>query len=292
MRKLLNFLKEQAFWLFLPCLWPLAILSTDASAPPLLPKETWAHYVMAAASASLFLGFIHTLFRDAVPSFWRLARLAVIVGTLGMAMLLGFQWLADWAVAGHISSDSWVFIAIKAIGYSYRAIRHPDLLPLPVVLVGYVISVGLCEEACKATFVDVPASWRAACKQGLACGVGFGVAEGIYYSQDRYNGVAAADLYVVRFVACVTLHALLSGGVAIRLAHRGERLWESKATFFKVLLVPVVIHGLYDTFVTFGMRQPALICAGLSFAWLWMLIVHSRMRERTERARPTLFFSR
>jgi len=60
-------------------------------------------------------------------------------------------------------------------------------------------------------------TWRKACLVGLASGVGFGVAEGILYSGRTYNGLLGADIYFVRFLSCVALHAIWAGTAAIML---------------------------------------------------------------------------
>jgi hypothetical protein len=54
----------------------------------------------------------------------------------------------------------------------------------------------------------------------------------------------------------------------------------------------MLIHGLYDTFATFGMKQPAYLCAGSSFVWLLILILYSRTRDRIARTKPTFYVSR
>ena len=58
-------------------------------------------------------------------------------------------------------------------------------------------------------------TWRGACLWGMASGVGFGLAEGVLYAGQSYNGVAPAGIYLVRFASCVALHAVWSGSVGI-----------------------------------------------------------------------------
>ena len=57
---------------------------------------------------------------------------------------------------------------------------------------------------------------EAPCLWGLASGIGFGV------SEDRLlgtaNGMSGIDIYLVRFVSCVALHAMWSGSVGIAIA--------------------------------------------------------------------------
>jgi RsiW-degrading membrane proteinase PrsW (M82 family) len=58
---------------------------------------------------------------------------------------------------------------------------------------------------------------------GLASGVGFGVAEGIMYSAQFYNGIYGWEIYWVRFVTCVALHSTWTGIAVIMLwPHRNE----------------------------------------------------------------------
>ena len=54
----------------------------------------------------------------------------------------------------------------------------------------------------------------------LASGIGFGVSEGIMYSTRYYNGIVGVDLYFVRFISCVALHAIWTASVAISLVRR------------------------------------------------------------------------
>ena len=60
--------------------------------------------------------------------------------------------------------------------------------------------------------------WRGACLLGLASGIGFGVSEGIMYSSTQYNGWSGSDIYIVRFVSCVALHAMWAASVGIAIA--------------------------------------------------------------------------
>ena len=80
----------------------------------------------------------------------------------------------------------------------------------------------IIEEACKIVPLFVlyqykkSITWRTAVMWGLASGVGFGVNEGILYSETFYNGITPAMQYVVRFVSCVALHAIWSASAGVR----------------------------------------------------------------------------
>jgi RsiW-degrading membrane proteinase PrsW (M82 family) len=109
---------------------------------------------------------------------------------------------------------------------------------------------------------------------GLASGVGFGVSEGISYAGDFYNGILSADIYVVRFVSCVALHAIWSASVAIFIYHQREVIeaavspWEWVNATFGVVIVSTFLHGIYDTMLKKDHQFLALMVAGISFAVL------------------------
>ncbi len=143
--------------------------------------------------------------------------------------------------------------------------------------------MGLCEELVKAAPVilrfrsEDQLSWQGACLWGLASGIGFGVAEGIIYSSDFYNGVHTWPVYYVRFLSCVSLHAVWSGAVGI-MVWRCRDQWNDVewsdlfVTLVVVLGVPVVLHGLYDTLLKKDYPAWALVTALASFGWLYLLM--------------------
>src|SRR5205823_12009793 len=122
----------------------------------------------------------------------------------------------------------------KLIGLSYRAALDPDN-GFWVSFIGFTLGVGLLEELCKifpvvVRYCRVPDdNWRGAFLWGLASGAGFGIAEGVIYSANYYNGITGSGIYVVRFVSCVALHALWTGCAAITVQqkqhwlHRAQR---------------------------------------------------------------------
>jgi RsiW-degrading membrane proteinase PrsW (M82 family) len=65
---------------------------------------------------------------------------------------------------------------------------------------------------------------------GLLSGIGFGVSEGIHYSSDFYNGVLGADVYCVRFISCVALHAVWSGSAAVFIFRHQAQLQASRTS--------------------------------------------------------------
>jgi RsiW-degrading membrane proteinase PrsW (M82 family) len=138
--------------------------------------------------------------------------------------------------------------------------------------------------------------WRDACVLGLASGVGFGVAEGIMYSSQYYNGLDAFDIYLVRFISCVALHAVWTAAAAVMVAHNQGGFETDEWTDWLVHLimvigVPVVLHGLYDTFLKKDMNAYALLTAVASFGWLIFMIERSRGTELDEEADGELSYA-
>ncbi len=94
------------------------------------------------------------------------------------------------------------------------------------------------------------------------------------YSHDFYNGILSADIYWVRFISCVALHAIwaASSGIAV-FDRQGEFQDPGEWTDFaksvlQVVAVPMVLHGLYDALLTHNYHLMALGVAVLSFFWL------------------------
>jgi RsiW-degrading membrane proteinase PrsW (M82 family) len=146
---------------------------------------------------------------------------------------------------------------------------------------GFTAGVGFCEELCKALPILYKArttgftSWRSAMLWGLISGVGFGVSEGITYSHDYYNGISGGDMYLVRFISCVGLHAMWAAAVGITIFRNQDKLqagemhpleWVFQLAL--IVIVPMCLHGLYDTLLTQRHDLYALLIAFVSFGWL------------------------
>jgi RsiW-degrading membrane proteinase PrsW (M82 family) len=181
-------------------------------------------------------------------------------------------------------------LILAFIGWSYRSALDPDS-NLLLSAVGFTFGVGLCEELTKALPLffyfqrDAAMGWRGACLWGLASGVGFGVSEGIMYAGDHYNGISGGEIYIVRFVSCVALHAMWAASVGIAIARQIEEYEKASdngefALFMlRMLAVPMVLHGLYDTLLKKDMNVYALVIAVLSFGWLAMQIEKARTAQ-------------
>jgi RsiW-degrading membrane proteinase PrsW (M82 family) len=105
------------------------------------------------------------------------------------------------------------------------------------------------------------------------------------YAGDHYNGISGGEIYIVRFVSCVALHAIWAASVGIAIARHIEDYEEAsdngEFAFFmlRMLAVPMVLHGLYDTLLKKDMNVYALVIAVLSFGWLTMQIETARAAQ-------------
>jgi RsiW-degrading membrane proteinase PrsW (M82 family) len=251
-----------------------------------LPRNTIMHWFLAILAAGLFFAILLLMSRDGSAEWWHLLVLGSIIATGGIALLLTIQFLA--AATGGFSLRGRgigiiIFAILKFIAFSYYAAEDPNN-GFILSMLGYTFGVGLCEELSKIFPIlvyaktDVKIKWRGAMIWGLASGVGFGIAEGIVYSADKYNGICTSGIYLVRFLSCVSLHAIWTASVAL-IVYRYYYLWHQADTWYEhayILLLylagPMVLHGLYDTLLKQEHEFLALLSAALSFGVLQWLI--------------------
>jgi RsiW-degrading membrane proteinase PrsW (M82 family) len=238
-----------------------------------LSRGSVYHLPMALASAGLFL----ILALHALPSSVKLKEIvltAAFTGTLSVLLLLGLQFFGMFC----------------CIGMFYLAAMHPDS-PFGPSLLGFVFGIGFCEETIKCLPVLWKLyrrrllSWRDSAVIGMASGAGFGVSEGILYSMRYYNGLETGDIYVVRFLSTVALHTMLSGACAIIIQRKQEHLIEDTdpinwiMTLMAIIVMPILMHGLFDALAKKEMMLGALGVAVGSFFWMAWLIRAARRRE-------------
>ncbi len=258
-----------------------------------LARRSLVHWVYALLSATAFLGLILVIFPWGTANPRDLLLVGLFTATIGIFFLLAVQYIAMWTQGTILYGRSVVVIifwVLKFIGFSYRSALDPETNFI-LSFFGFTFGVGLCEEICKAIPLLVhfrrsgAIGWRAAWLWGLATGVGFGVSEGITYSADFYNGISSGGIYVVRFVSCVALHAVWSAAVAITIYKnqallRGETEWFPYCvSVVRMVAVPMVLHGLYDTLLKKEMTGAALLVALVSFGWLAWQIEWTRGHE-------------
>jgi RsiW-degrading membrane proteinase PrsW (M82 family) len=264
-----------------------------------LPRDTHAHWFYAMLSAAIFLAIIVFLFPvgNARPS--RLVLGGIFTGVVGIILLLILQFLAIISTSFTIrggGKGAILLIILQAIGYSYRAALDPTNGFVASVL-GFTFGVGLCEELTKAIplfWYGKKLGWREACVWGMASGVGFGVSEGITYCADYYNGITGVDIYVIRFVSCVALHAVWAAAVGVAMVRilETDKSSEGSAAWallgLRILWVPMVLHGLYDTLLKKDMPGAAFICALVSFGWLAYQMERALMSEERAQRKALL----
>jgi ribosomal protein S27E len=250
----------------------------------LLSRDSWFHWLFAAVSGVVFALLFLGLFRSYMHAMGGAIVAGVFTATIGIILLLGLQ-LAAFASAGiglrgfgrRAGILALIFLAVKAIGYSYRCALEPGA-GFVSSFMGFTLGVGICEEICKilpvivymATATNV--SWQSSCLVGLASGVGFGVSEGIMYSSNYYNGISGGDIYLVRFISCVALHSVWTGAGAVLLYFNQDNLQSDWSDIIMILAltlgIPIILHGLYDTLLKQNMPAMALLTAVVSVAWL------------------------
>ena len=271
----------------------------DASAH--LSRDSMVHWIYAAIASAAFLGIIAFFFAKETIHPLHLLLIGLFTGTIGIVFLIAVQYAAAysqsvWLTRGNIIVLL-IFYFVKFVGWSYSSALDPDSNFL-LSAIGFTCGVGLCEELCKALPVigyyrqhvnRSAMGWRGACLWGLASGIGFGVSEGIMYAGDEYNGISGWDIYVVRFVSCVALHAMWSASTSMVIERRRDLLeeceqWPQTALFLlRVISVPMVLHGLYDTLLKKEYESVALVMGLLSFGWFALNIQWS---EREEEVSP------
>jgi RsiW-degrading membrane proteinase PrsW (M82 family) len=264
-----------------------------------LPRATAVHWIYGAVAAALFWIFTMFLFPGEKKTPIHLLLVGLFTGTIGIVLLLGFQLAASATQGVWLRGRSIVlilFYIVKFIGWSYASANDPNS-NLFLSFVGFTCGVGLCEELCKALPLlgyyrrDAHMGWRGAAVWGLASGAGFGVAEGIMYSSRYYNGLSPLDIYIVRFVSCVALHAIWTAAVGITMWRRQETIqgdleWgDYSLSILIILAVPMVLHGLYDTLLKKDFDLLALAVGVASFAWLAFQVERARADDGETRAR-------
>ena len=260
-----------------------------------LARGSVVNWVYGGFSAILFLMLLRVTFARETATVKSLLLFGMLVGTLGIILLLAFQYIAVWTLGFNIRGRGilmLLFYVVKFIAYSYYCADDPETGWL-MSFIGFTCGVGLCEELCKSLPIILhfrnaakSARWRTAMLWGLACGVGFGLSEGIMYSATKYNGIATMGIYAVRFGSCVALHAIWSGTVAIMVARhqaslQGDMELDDWASFLLPTLgLPMVLHGLYDTLLKRDYDLWALAVALGSFGW--MLFQMKQAREELD----------
>jgi len=250
--------------------------------------HTSIHWAIALLTALIFWEFILIIQPMGNSTSRQLWAVGAFTGTIGILMLIIVTLVGALSAVLNIP-------VLKYLGYSYGAAMDPNN-GFVASMIGFTVGVGFLEELCKA----LPLYWhyrksatldaRGAVVWGLATGIGFGVSEGISYSSNFYNGVSGGGIYVVRFISCVSLHAVWSATVAILIWRRQERIHNLAKFYhwvpivFATLASSMVIHGFYDTCLKKGHGVAALGAAILSFGVFFLLYDRACRQERSPRS--------
>jgi RsiW-degrading membrane proteinase PrsW (M82 family) len=267
----------------------LAVMPGGKLAGAHLAYDSPTHWVYAGIATAGFLLLISLFFSVERVNPVHLVLVGLFTGTVGIILLLAVQFCSQFRM-GRIHARGWfvvIMLILAFIGWSYRSALDDDSNFFLSAL-GFTFGVGLCEEFTKAIPLFfyfkryAQMGWRGACLWGLASGIGFGVSEGITYASGQYNGLLGADIYLVRFISCVALHAMWSASVGIAIARNVDD-YEQVSDFFgfllfmlRIIAVPMLLHGFYDTLLKKDMNAWALAVALLSFGWLVMHIEMAR----------------
>lgn len=251
-------------------------------------RKTSVHWAIALLTALVFWEFILIIQPMGNSTSRQLWAVGAFTGTLGILMLLIVTIVGIAAMILNIP-------ILKYIGYSYSAATDPKN-GFVASMIGFTIGVGFLEELCKA----LPLYWhyrkaatldaRGAVVWGLATGIGFGVSEGISYSSNFYNGISGGGIYVVRFISCVSLHAVWSATVGILIwkrqdrIHHLDRFYQWFPILFWTLSSSMVIHGFYDTCLKKEYSTASLAAALFSFGLFFWL--YDRVCREERRLRP------
>jgi RsiW-degrading membrane proteinase PrsW (M82 family) len=235
----------------------------------LLPRDTAGHWLFAGLTVVAFFALTANLFPAERVRPLTVIGVGLFTATAGVVVMLIIQ---------------------QMIAPTCRSVLDGDG-DFALSLCGYVLGVGLLEEAVKALpllwRVKRPSAvgWRTACVWGLASGVGFGVAEGLVHAERAYNGLAGIDAYLVRFASCVALHAVWTAAAGLSVVTAGPALTDARepavyvAAVLRVLAGPALLHGLYDVLLQYQCHAAALAVALASFGWLAWRIEAARAAE-------------
>jgi RsiW-degrading membrane proteinase PrsW (M82 family) len=266
----------------------LALLPGHKLRGALLSRDSRLHWLFAGVSAAAYLTFCCFLAADRSARPLHLLALGLFTATGGVLLLLFVQMAAGFGSLRLRGPAAIIMLVLLLIGLSYRAALDPEI-GLVGSFFGFTFGVGLCEEVCKALpllffyRIGIQQNWRGAFLWGLASGAGFGVSEAVMYSQDFYNGISGPGIYLVRYISCVALHAIWAGSIGISINQRQELLqgdleewWMYCLSVVRLIAVPMVLHGLYDTLLKKQHDLLALAVAAASFGYLAWQISHLR----------------
>lgn len=264
----------------------------DQSRPFTGPVSGWPT-VFALGSVLLYAALARHLFfpGPARPRGWGLPALVLGGFPGGWVVPAVSAWVWD-QVTRWVPVETIVPLDVLSFAQRLREAmeqqRMPDFTPdrishglLPLALV-LILAIGLPEEVGKwlCSFARRAASRRERCGLAFLAGVGFGVAEGLNYSFNHYNGQAGLLIYLMRFVSLVLFHGMLSALTAHWLSGlrpSGDR-WTDAGGLLLRLAPTVVVHGLYDLATESGHDVIAYLLVLLVLNRFWVHCLRDHFR--------------
>jgi RsiW-degrading membrane proteinase PrsW (M82 family) len=279
-------------------LWPAIRAEAEASAdppPPLAPSFT----ALAGEDLRALVPHLLVPLRELRDFNWLDNRKLLSIAGVGLLPLVIYAAFAEqgdirnayWAIAFYFSalwamffyylfpapqvrvSDCAVsffgtgLISISILLLAYRVPPLTQLFGLTrsdallARLPGYILGVGLPEEACKALVLYY--FWRrmpvlppqAMLFYGLMSGLGFGIYEGVDYQTGRNLRYAAGigDYYLLNVLRLTTLpflHAIWTGMAGYFIGFARQYPQRRRGLLIVAIGAPALLHGVYDTFGT------------------------------------------
>lgn len=265
---------------------PLGLTCLPITGAPFTgPVSAWPA-AFAVGSVLLYVPLARHLFFAGLarPRGWGLPALVLGFFPGSLIMTSVSQWLLA-QVTGWVPLETVVELdplsVLQRMREALEQRQFPDLSPerisngvLPLAL-AMILAVGLPEELGKwlCSFARRTANHRERCGLAFLAGVGYGVAEGLNFGVNHYNGQADLLTYLMRFVSLVMIHGMMSALTAhwlFGLRPSGDR-WADAGWLLLRLAPTVVVHGLYDVASIDGYDVTSYLLALLVLNRFWVL---------------------
>lgn len=247
---------------------PLAVWIFTDSGHPFTDVRGNDHMLMAFGSAMFYFWVLGWLFVEKGQRLKRWFGPAFWCGCIGgsiLAVFLGtkLETVARWLAPGLFEPQ---FGFMDFIDMLRRMAEGKQVLQAPsdpykgifLATLGFIFGVGFPEELSKwlGGFARRTGDLRERMGLAFIAGIGFGVAEGVVYSANFYNGREGWLAYAGRFVTLVGLHGTWSALTAWFLHRRpySEDKWIDIRNIILYMAPTAVLHGAYDVLVTYDLN--------------------------------------
>ena len=170
----------------------------------------------------------------------------------------------------------WDLLGLPRLNPFYNLVE----MPFPMSLLGFVLGVGFTEELVKLLPLLIilkkakePLIPQTMVFYGLMSGIAFGVYEGVGYqmtvnAQQEYD--VSFFLNIARLTSLPFLHACWCGiaGYFLAFAHLYPKY--RRGLYVLAIGIPLLIHGLYDTFANVRILPLILVFIGLMLLMVYL----------------------